>query len=110
MKSKKSRSVITSPWTNGSQNHKTGSGFGVKIPKGAMDMFQPKWTRVSIELGETEVDVPITPSFWRKCHELRSKDIGVWLIDNGLNKWPSRMPPDIELTHLGGNRFRLSVP
>ena len=42
--------------------------------------------------------------------EARSKDIGVWLIAHGLNKWPSRMPPDIELTHLGGNRFRLTVP
>jgi hypothetical protein len=100
----------TSPWTNGSENHRTGSGFGVRVPMQIRaTLFQKHWTHVVLRLDGDDFDVAITPAFWNKCSELRSRHIGEWLIRHGCDRWPSGSPPTIKVTHQGGNRFELSL-
>jgi len=101
---------ITSPWTNGKPNSETGSGFGLRIPsKIRRDIFQKEWETITICTESIEFVVPVTPAFWRQCNEIRSRHIGEWLIDNGLDKWPKGTPPLIYVTHLGGTKFYISA-
>lgn len=100
----------TSPWTSGSENHRTGSGFGVRIPKQIRaKLFQAHWTQVVLRIDGDEFDVAITPGFWNKCSELRNRRIGEWLIRHGCATWPTGSPPTLTVTHHGDNRFELSL-
>ncbi|MGC8775307.1 MAG: hypothetical protein ACP5R6_08645 [Chlorobaculum sp.] len=101
---------ITSPWTNGNQNHITGSGFGIRIPiEPYQKIFRRNWKHVVLIIDNNEVHVSITESFWRKCHEIRSKEIGLWLIKYSRNKWPEGLPPEILVKYEGENRFTLNI-
>jgi hypothetical protein len=101
----------TSPWTNGSQNHRTGAGFGVRVPlEIRAALFQKHWTHVVLTLDGTDFEVANSPAFWNKCSELRSKHIGEWLIRHSRNRWRRGSPPRITVTHRGRNRFALSLP
>ena len=96
-------------WTNSRPNHKTGSGFGIRIPKNIRaEIFQFEWTQVLIQTNEGEFVVPITPSFWRKCSELRSRKIGKWIIDNDLSRWEKGKPPKVSVTYHGEGVFSLA--
>jgi hypothetical protein len=46
-------------------------------------------------------------SFWRKCSELRSSEIGQWLIGHGYATWPCGRPPRFEVRQFGERRFRV---
>lgn len=55
-------------------------------------------------------------SFWRKCHEFRSRkdspEIKNWLIEKGYVKnhkktWKKGYPPKFTLEKIGENKFRL---
>lgn len=98
-----------SAWTNGKVNHTTGSGFGLRIPKEYRKaIFEKDWHFVHIKPpGIDKFEVKIHPSFWDKCHELRSIEIGQWLISNGLNKWEKRKPHKIDLEYVGNKTFNL---
>ena len=101
--------MIVSGWNNGSPDNRTGVGYGIRMSRGDRDeYFDPEWSSVMIELegmGETEVNV--TPSFWRRCTELRKADIGKWLVERGLAPWPRGKPPRLELVPAGERRFNL---
>jgi len=75
-----------STWDNGSPNHTTGAGFGVRIKSDDRDKyFNRQWISVKLTLGDNlDVETKLTRSFWRKCPELRGKYIGQWLIKHGL--------------------------
>ena len=53
----------------------------------------------------SSVEIAPTPSFWRKCSELRSEIIGQWLLDSGAAPWPKGKPPRIVLESLGEGKF-----
>ncbi|WP_157383445.1 hypothetical protein [Nonomuraea coxensis] len=93
-------------WNNGSHNP-NGSGYGLRISKADRDrFFDRRWHSVLLELEKDQlVAVPITPSFWRRCTELRSGEIGHWLIKQDLAPWPKGNPPALVLEHLQGNQF-----
>lgn len=100
---------VTSPWKNGSQNHITGAGFGIKIPLGIRSsIFKKAWKNVILVMDENEYEVEITPGFWNKCSEIRSKEIGKWLIKHDIDRWHRGHPPRIKIEHQGGNRFEVS--
>ena len=71
--------------------------------------FNRDWDYIIIELeGETnQINVNLSPSFWRRCKELRSAGIGRWLIKNGLAPWPRYNPPELRLEHIEDNCFKL---
>ena len=101
--------MIVSAWNNGSWK-KTGAGYGIRISKEDRDQyFDPEWKSVIIVLDNREVEVSISKSFWNKCPELRKKEIGEWLIKNGLAKWPENYPPKLRLEQIGDRKFKLSL-
>ena len=47
-------------------------------------------------------------SFWNeKCYEIIKREIGVWLIENGYDKWEKRKPFKFEVKHIRDNIFEL---
>lgn len=98
-------------WSNGSPSP-TGAGYGLKIGVEERDRhFDRGWSEVSVELPSGESTfVPLSESFWQRCSELRSASIGRWLLAEGLAPWPPGQPPQLELKHLGGSRYRLEAP
>ena len=84
-----------------------GNTYGVRVGRAnALKFFSRKWTTVDVEIGGTFHTIPLSPGFWEKCPELRSKVFGQWFKRKGLAPWPMRKPPRLELTPLGGNHFR----
>jgi len=97
-------------WSNGSPTS-SGAGYGIRIARIDRDKyFQREWLCVIVELGgEGWIRVNLSDSFWRSCIELRSAQIGRWMINQGLAPWPRCRPPELELEPIGNRRFRLRV-
>ena len=103
--------MIVTAWNNGSW-HESGAGYGVKVDLEDRDRhFVRNCGAVEIEIegADTPATVNIDKdSFWNQtCRELISKEIGRWMIESGLAPWPPYNPPELKLTVIGGNRFRL---
>jgi len=104
--------MIVTAWNNGS-HHKSGAGYGIKVSiKDRDNYFDSGWSFIQLFLGDSKDSFSVNTakkSFWNDtCHELISKDIGQWLIDQGLAPWPKGNPPKLKLTMLDGNQFRLA--
>jgi len=96
-----SQMIVTGWW---------GGGYGLRLTRGNRDEFlQREWKHLVLELEglPTPIEVNIDkPSFWDgTCYELVKKEIGEWLISNGLAPWPKRHPPKLRMEHISGNRF-----
>ena len=93
--------MLVTAWNNG-RHHKSGAGYGLKISNDDRDRFFDRTAKtITIELPNGHrFDVNIDKqSFWgTACRELISKEIGEWLIDNGLAPWPKGKPPRFTLT------------
>ncbi|GAA0735342.1 hypothetical protein [Clostridium oceanicum] len=103
--------MIVTTWNNGSYNS-SGSGYGVRISKlNRAEFFNESWDKVVIHIGEVEntVDIHINNTFWGKCPELRSIEIGKYLIKKGLNTWEKGNPHRVLLIHKHNNEFILKV-
>jgi hypothetical protein len=88
-----------------------GPVYGIRVGKrNRAAYFDPAWPTIGVEIEGTLHECNLPPSFWRNCPEFRSAEIHRWLHAHGLAPWPNRQPPALELTPLGGNRFRLSAP
>ncbi|GAA1273963.1 hypothetical protein GCM10009677_28990 [Sphaerisporangium rubeum] len=96
-------------WNNGS-HHPNGSGYGLRVSKADRDrLFNPRWRIVILNLEDDQaVIVPVAPSFWRGCTELRSRDIGRWLIKRSLAPWPRGKPPLLIMEQVVANQFVVS--
>lgn len=101
--------MIATGWSSGSPNHATGSGYGIRISHSDRDRyFRHAWPYVTIEIeGFGAVEASISPSFWRKCSELRNRTIGQWMIEHRLAPWPKGSPPKFRLAAVGERHFRL---
>jgi len=61
--------------------------------------------------GGTPVKVNVAKaSFWKKCPELISREIGKWLLANGFAPRPKGHPPSFTLRPVGDGEFELFVP
>jgi len=96
-------------WTNG-QIHEPG-GYGLKIAAADRDRhFDRGWSEVEVDLeGQGPTTIALTESFWRRCTELRSADVGRWLLDSGRAPWVKGQPPTIALTPVEGPRFAARI-
>lgn len=101
--------MIVRGWSNGSPRL-SGAGYGLRLSAADRDQhFRREWTAVELHLAPYGVtNVALSASFWRTCTELRSADIGRWLIAQQLAPWPKGAPPHLNLEHLGDARFRLT--
>ena len=103
--------MIVTGWSNGNPNLATGSGYGVRIATRDRDLYlRRQWSEVAVlmESGQ-RVRVTLSPSFWRRCSELRSAKIGRWMLDNGVARWPKGSPPKLRLEPTGEAEFGLSL-
>lgn len=92
-------------WRNGSQNNETGAGFGIRIRKTDFETMR-NWTQLFVG------GVPIyreERAFTEKCPEIRSKLIGIYLIENGLNEWLRGHPHTLILERISETIFRLRL-
>ncbi len=71
-------------WENGSPNNSTGSGYGIRISIQDRDTsFKIEWSSVKLDIVSYEtIEVNLSKSFWNKCTELRSAEIGKYMIGN----------------------------
>ena len=102
--------MVVTGWSGGSA--KAGASYGLYIGRANRDKhFMRTWQHVMIRLPDkTEVEVNMSLSFWRKSTELRSAEIGQWMINSRLAPWPKGNPPTFELKPLGPAKFRLILP
>ena len=97
-------------WHNGSPRP-SGAGYGLAIAtRDRDDYFEHSWNLVVLDLesGPT-VEVALSPSFWRNCSELRSAEIGRWLLQAGAAPWPKGSPPRVELLPRGPASFAVRI-
>ena len=86
-----------------------GGTYGIRVGKAnAEDYFSRDRRTIEVEIDGRFHVFALSDTFWTTCPEFRGAVIGHWLQHNGLAPWPSRRPPELELTPLGNNRFRLS--
>jgi len=96
---------MVTAWNNGSES------FGFRITKADRDkFFSNNWKGVEIILPNSEkINVGISSSFWKKCHELRNKEIGNWLKSNGKDNWKKYNPPKFNLIPIEKSCFRVTI-
>lgn len=97
-------------WHNGSAAEEP-SGYGLKFSRADRDRhFSPDWSEVIVLLeGAGPTTIPLSAAFWRSCSELRSADVGRWLIAQTAAPWPKGSPPGIAVAPETGNRFAARV-
>jgi len=97
-------------WNNGHFTS-TGTGYGLSINAGERDRwFRRTWPSVILDLpnGRTGIRVRLSNYFWRNCPELRSAEVGRWLIGIDHQRWPRGKPPAFTLIQVRGNHFAVS--
>lgn len=103
--------MIVTAWNNG-KHLSSGAGYGLRLSTADRDRyFRPEWRNVAVLLPDwtVPVTVELSPSFWRRCSELRHRDIGRWLYANGYVPWPKGKPPSFVLEPVGNRQFQISV-
>jgi len=101
--------MIVTAWHNG-QDPEKDTSYGLKVHDDDIKrFFKREWRVVTLELegASRPVEVNIDkPSFWDGvCGQLVKKEIGKWLRQAGLTKWPRGAPPKLEMTPMSENRF-----
>ena len=97
-------------WKGGKFNGRQAVTLGVRVGRRFTEQFFPKdWDVVLIEIEDETFPVKLTKTFWKTCPELRSHANGEWMRKKGLAPWPEGRPPEMRLTPMGRNRFRLEA-
>lgn len=87
-----------------------GGTYGIRVRRpNARKHFDRSWSHIDVEIDDKFHRFPLSGTFWTTCPEFRGAVIPGWLRRNGLIPWPRGCPPQVELTPLGGNRFRLQL-
>ena len=83
------------------------------------DLFVPLKSELSEEeiniefpAGESpQLSIDVTPSFWKKCHEFRSPEIGEWMKKRHENSWREGEPPKYiaKLSTAGTGAIKIKV-
>jgi hypothetical protein len=88
----------SSSWNNGSPNHKTGAGLGLRIDSQYKPtIFNANFNNIDIYHNNQIVAQAVNVSN-KSCFKLIDAQIGLWLIHNGHNIWPSGTPHRFTIT------------
>jgi hypothetical protein len=95
-------------WNNGR------TGYGLKVSAIDRDAYlKREWGSVDLYLPGRDQPARVNvnkDSLWNKtCRELISKEIGAWLIDNGMAPWPKGHPPKFRLLRRAPREFDLAA-
>lgn len=106
-------SILVAAWNNG-RHRSSGAGYGFRIrsAENRDRHFDRRWKEVKIYMPGMEKPISINidnDSFWESCRELRSVDIGRWLIANSFAPWPKRRPPGFKLIPRKPAVFEMSL-
>jgi hypothetical protein len=102
--------VLVSGWRSGTFVACRAIALGVRVGRENVERFFDKgWNVVLVQIDSDTIAVKIRGTLWRTCPELRSPAIGAWMKKKGLVPWLKGRPPEMRLTPMGGNRFRLDV-
>ena len=105
--------MMASGWHGGGDPHSP-AGYGIKFTADDRDRyFERSWDSVVVDLdGAGPTAINLSDSFWRRCSEVRSADVGRWLLASGAAPWPKQNPAKIVVTPVDGNRFaaRIHIP
>ncbi|HUP84560.1 MAG TPA: hypothetical protein VM143_02730 [Acidimicrobiales bacterium] len=108
--------MLATGWHNGGAGDDP-AAYGLKFfPHDRDKYFDPSWESITLSLdgGEAstelvDVDVPLSTSFWRSGRELRSAEVGQWLLRQEAAPWLKGSPPSIVVTQEDGNRFSARI-
>jgi len=93
--------IMVSAWKNGNPDLKTGSGFGIRIPKKYFEKIK-NWECIKFE-GFKEVLNRDGTKISESCPEIRSQIIGRYLKSIGKKlDWENRNPHKLELHKIEG--------
>ena len=93
-----------------------GGTRGLRVSKEGRDLLQRYRCRLDQE--QLVVVLPgarapfrskLSRSFWQKCPEVRSAEIGRWLQSRGDTRWPPRNPPRYRAYLVVGKEITLKV-
>jgi hypothetical protein len=94
---------------NGEWTEPFGYGFQFSIHD-REKYFDRSWIEAIFELdGAGTAAIKLRDAFWLRCTELRSADIGRWLLVSGVAPWKKGSPPGIVVDHIEGNRFTARI-
>ena len=97
-------------WKNGKFGGRQTVALGVRVGREhAEKFFYKDWDVILVEMDGETFPVKLTKTFWTTCPELRSPAIGTWMRKKGRAPWPKGRPPEMRLTPMGRNVFRLEV-
>lgn len=67
----------------------SGAGYGIRISREDRDRyFAEEWPDVEIVLPSgLTATVNLSKSFWKRCSELRSAEIGRYMMSTGFAPW-----------------------
>lgn len=92
-------------WHNGGRPRDR-AGYGIKFEVADRDRhFSRDWENVVLVIGDEEIEVSLSAAFWRSCSELRSAELGQWMLDAGAAPWPKGSPPSIAVRPIERNKF-----
>ncbi len=95
--------MLVSGWKSGRFGGHRAAALGVRVGRENVEQFFDKnWDVVLVEIEGDTIPVRVTKTFWTSCPELRNPAIGAWMKKKGLAPWPKGRPPEMRLTHLGG--------
>ncbi|EOW9174415.1 hypothetical protein [Vibrio cholerae] len=97
-------------WTNGKPNYSTGAGFGIRIARADRENnFSQSQPNIKLLIDDAVVDLQLTPSFWKKCHEIRHRKIGKWIVFHDLHKALKGHPNKLVLERTRPNEYKLCL-
>jgi hypothetical protein len=93
-------------WSNG------GTAYGLKLSAADRDAYlKREWGLVGLYLPGKDQPTMVNvdkDSLWNKsCRELISKEIGAWLMGNGMAPWPKGNPPRLKLVWRAPREFNV---
>ncbi|MGP0031667.1 MAG: hypothetical protein ACLPVF_14315 [Acidimicrobiales bacterium] len=102
--------MYATAWHNGGAPREP-AGYGLKFAKVDRDRyFESDWEHIVLELEDAEpATIPLSAAFWRNCSELRSAEVGQWLLAAEAAPWARGSPPGIVVAELEGNRFSARI-
>ena len=103
--------MLATGWQGGDSGKNEPGSYGIRFIARDRDRWVDRsWETVVLELdGASPAVAQVSESFWRRCSELRSAELGRWLLSNDVAPWPSGRPPNFVVTPIESNRFAVRL-